>query len=240
MRDAPPSKDDDARWPLAARVELIQDVSRISSPIEGYLKRYRQRVKTVFTDGSRSEVYVVDFVDRGPARRDAVGFVLWSRVRGAPIADTRILLRRQLRQAAYVVTGRPLITEVFAGLIEDGEPPETCVLREAWEEAGVEVTPNQITRLGRPFFPVPGLFTERIVPLAVEVDESAFERAARGPAPGDGSPFEEGSISLALTLGEAFAMIEADEPTDPREITLDDAKTEIIVSRLWRWLEERR
>jgi 8-oxo-dGTP pyrophosphatase MutT (NUDIX family) len=227
-------------WPLAARVELIQDVSRISLATEGYLKRYRQRVKTVFTDGTRSEVYVVDYVDRGLDRRDAVGFVLWARAASGQVADTRILLRRQLRYAAYVAAGRPLMTELYAGLIEGGEAPEACVLRECWEEAAVETTTGHIMRLGRPFFPVPGLFTERIVPLAVEVDDATYDQVVARPPPGDGSPFEEGSVSVAMTLGEAFAMIEAAEPGDPAEPTLDDAKTEIVLARLWRWLEEHR
>lgn len=235
-----PLEDPAPTWPLAARVELIQDVSRISLATEGYLKRYRQRVKTVFTDGTRSEVYVVDYVDRGPERRDAVGFVLWARAASGQVADTRILLRRQLRYAAYVAAGRPLMTELYAGLIEGGEAPEACVLRECWEEAAVETTPARIMRLGRPFFPVPGLFTERIVPLAVEVDDTTYDQVVARPPPGDGSPFEEGSVSVAMTLGEAFALIEAAEPSDPAEPTLDDAKTEIVLARLWRWLEEHR
>jgi len=225
-------------WPIAAGAEILQDVSRITSPVEGYLRRYRHRVKTVFTDGSRSEAYVVDYVDRAPDKRDAAGFVLFARGPRDPVGATRILLRRQMRYAVYVAAQRPLTTEVFAGLIEGGETPEACVERETWEEAGVRIDRGEAIRLGRPFFPVPGLFTERIFPLAVQITPGALEDALLDPPPGDGSPFEDGSVLLSLTLDEAFELMEAPEPTRPDELTLDDAKTELILARLWRHLEK--
>lgn len=234
----PVSKDRQPTWPLAAGVHVLQDVSAISSPIEGYLRRHRLRVKTCFDDGSRSEAYVVDYVDRPPGRRDATGFVLYARPRGARVADTVVLLRRQLRYASYVALGRPLTAEVLAGVIEHDETPEANVVREAWEEASVTLDPASVRALGRPFFTVPGLFTERIVPFCASVPERALEEALDAPPPGDGSPFEEGSTLVALTLAEAFELMEAPAPSDPSALTLDDAKTEIVLTRLWRRLED--
>lgn len=225
--------DRSADWPLAERVELIQDVSPISAPLEGYLRRHRHRIKTVFDDGSRSETYVADYVDRDPNRRDAVTVAVYARLPGRPVGETQILLRRQLRYAAYVVNGRALTTELIAGLIEDGEPPLSTAVRELWEEAGLEVDPSRIEPLGRPYFMLPGIFTERIVPLVAEVGAGELRAAMAAPPPGDGSPFEEGSELVLLSLAEALSRIEQPEGA----AALDDAKTEIGLVRLWRRLE---
>ncbi|MCC7382762.1 MAG: NUDIX hydrolase [Deltaproteobacteria bacterium] len=224
-------------WPLAHAVEVVQDVSNLSSPVEGYLRRHRHRVKTVFADGSRSELYVVDYIDREPRRRDAVAIAVYARSSTGEIADTRILLRRQVRYAAWVRARRPLTTELIAGLIEDGEPPEATAVRELWEEAGLSTEVSRVRRLGRDFFILPGIFTERIVPLAVETSLAELERASSDLPAGDGSPFEEGAMQLVVTLGEAFELIDADAPADPRALTIDDAKTELTLARLWRVLE---
>jgi len=232
-------RDGDPSWPRAASIELVQDLSGISSPVEGYLRRYRRRVKTQLDDGSRTETYVVDYVDRDPSKRDAVAIAIHAPV-AASVGATAILLRRQVRYAAYVVAGRALTTEVFAGLIEGGESPEEATLREVWEEAGLEVEPRAIRRLGQPFFMIPGIFTERVVPMAVEVDEAALIRSLELEPPGDGSAFEAGAESLLLSLDEAFERIEAPAPPDPKLLSLDDAKTEILLARLWRDLESRR
>jgi ADP-ribose pyrophosphatase len=197
-------------------VELVQDLSRLSSPVEGYLRRHRQRVKTRLDDGSRTETYVVDYVDREPHRRDAVAIAIHGAV-PARVEDTRILLRRQVRYAAYVVAGRPLTTEVFAGLIEGGERPEEATLREVWEEAGIEIEPGQIHALGPPFFMLPGIFTERVFPVAVQVPDQTLVASLELEPPGDGSPFEMGSDALILTLGEAFERLMRPPPPEDRK-----------------------
>lgn len=220
-------------------MELVQDLSRISSPVEGYLRRYRRRVKTQLDDGSRTDTYVVDFVDRDESKRDAVAIAIHGDV-PADVGQTPILLRRQVRYAAYVVAGRPLTTEVFAGLIEGGERPEAATLREVWEEAGIEIEERQIQGLGPPFFMLPGIFTERVFPMAVQVPTAVLKEALELEPPGDGSPFELGADALLLTLAEAFERIEAPAPADPRLPSLDDAKTEILLARLWRHLESAR
>lgn len=235
----------------ATGVDLLQDLSRIAPPTEGYLRRHRHRVKTRLEDGTRTEAYVVDYVDRTPDKRDAAAIALFARAEGGAVEDTRVLLRRQVRYAAWVVAGRPLVTEVHAGLIEGGEPPEACAVREVWEEAGLEIEAADVIPLGPPFFMLPGIFTERIVPLAVELPRDVLEAAVDLVPPGDGSPFEEGVDAIALSLGEIFAHIERGAPaatapattapaTASDAIIIDDAKTELVLTRLWRHLEASR
>lgn len=222
-------------WPKAAGIELVQDLSRLSSPIEGYLRRHRHRVKTVFDDGTRSDVYVADYMDRDPSRRDAVAIAVFARA--ANVQGTEVLLRRQMRYGAYVRSQRPLTTEVLAGLLEDNEAPESTVVREVYEEAGIEVAAERVITLGRPFYILPGIFTEIVLPRAVEVTRERLQAATLELPPGDGSPFEEGADLVRLTLAEIFDRIEAEPQPDPRALIIDDAKTELLLARLWRHIE---
>lgn len=226
----------DRRWPRAASIELVQDLSAISSATQGYLRRHRHRLKTVFDDGTRSDVYTADYMDRDEPARDAAAIAVFCRAK--QIADTEILLRRQVRYGIYVREQRPLTTEVLAGLIEGDEPVEACAMREAREEASLEISADKVIKLGRPCYILPGIFTEKIVPVAIEVSPEQIRAAVEEPPPGDGSPFEQGSEVIIMTLGEIFERIETPPPSGDRHaIIIDDAKTELVLTRLWRHLE---
>lgn len=216
--------------PVPSSVELVQDLSEIAAPVSGFLRRHRHRVKTVMSDGHRTDTYVVDYADRERHRRDAVAVAVYSR--GKNPARTRVLLRRQVRYAAFLVTGQPVTVELVAGLIESPESPAECTVRELWEEAGATISVDVVKSLGPPFFPIPGLSTERIVPTMVELAADVLESLASNHAPGDGSPFEEGAENFVVSLEEAFAMM-ADPIGDPRDVSfINDAKTELILRRL--------
>jgi ADP-ribose pyrophosphatase len=226
--------EDGPPWPRPVAVELIQDISGISSPTEGFLRRLRHRVKTVFSDDTRTDTYVVDYIDRDPSRRDAIGVAVYSLDPEASVEETRVLLRRQVRYAAYQITGQALTTELIAGLIEGGERPEQTTVRELLEEAGLTIQERDVRSLGPPFFVVPGTMTERMFPVAVQVSAEMLETARFVPPGGDGSPFEEGAEHEIVTLAEAFARIDRGPGAEPY---LADAKTELILGRLWRTLE---
>lgn len=225
---SPPSR------PAPVGVELVQDLSEIAAPVSGFLRRHRHRVKTVMNDGHRTDTYVVDYADRDAHRRDAVAVAVYSP--GKNPARTRVLLRRQVRYAAYLVTGQAVTVELVAGLIELPETAAACTVRELWEEAGVTITPDRVRPLGPPFFPIPGLSTERIVPTMVELPAEQLEAVSTLLPPGDGSPFEEGAENFVVSLEEAFEMMA--EPALPgAEVTfINDAKTELILRRLERAL----
>lgn len=224
--------------PLGAGVEIIQDISAISQPLEGYLKRYRHRVKTVLTDGSRTDVYVVDFIDRLPHLRDAVGVAIFSRAsKNERPGAVRVMLRRQVRYAAFLAVGAPLVTEVVCGLIEAPETPEETSARELWEEAGLEISPSAVRRLGRPTFILPSILTERFYPTAIEVTEEMMRSAVEDHESGDGSPFEAGAEHVVMTLDEALAANAATGPGGA-ELQITDSKTELILRRLYDALRE--
>lgn len=56
-----------------------------------------------------------------------------------PVRD-QVVLIEQFRIGAYVAGFAPWLTEIVAGIIEDGETPEDVAKRETLEEAGLTVT----------------------------------------------------------------------------------------------------
>ena len=89
------------------------------------------------------------------------------------------------------------------------------VVLEVYEEAGIEIAPRDVKRLGAGTFPSPGTIAERYHLFAVEVATPTTL-----DPPGDGSPMEEGAHLEWLPLADAIASTE-------------DAKTELVLRRLW-------
>ena len=207
----------------------MQDISGIASPTEGFVRRYRHRAKTHLSDGTRTDAYVVDFVDRAPTRRDAVAVALY--VPAPEPGRTMVVLRQQLRYPVFVATGAPLMTEVVAGVLEDDEPPEQTAVREVAEETGLTISSRNVERLGGPFYPSPGVFTEMIHVVAARLQPDALD----GPlpiAPGDGSPLEAGARLVAVALDDVFDLPHGPPGAGDTRVLLCDAKTEIALRRL--------
>jgi len=131
-----------------------------------------------------------------------------------PIDPARgtVILVRQFRWPAYEAGSRHLSIEVPAGKL-DGDDPETCVRREAMEEAGVTLGP--VRRLFH-CFSSPGAVKERLSLFLADYD-SAAPRAAGGGHEHEG----EDIAVLEIGLDEAYAMV-----TDGR---IDDAKTIMLI-----------
>lgn len=225
---------EDQRAPRVIRVEMVQDLSRVSSPVEGFLRRYRHRAKSLLSDGTRTDTYVVDYVDRAPERRHAVCVLPYVVDPNEDPGRTQVILRAQMRYPVHLVTGRPALIEAIAGIVEGDEPPLQTGARELWEESGIEVEPDQVFSLGAPFFPSPGVLTEMVHVLAVEVPARVLEPGALPPPPTDGSLMEVGAELLAFTLEDALALTGAPSSA---ELFLADAKTEIAMYRLRAHLE---
>jgi nudix-type nucleoside diphosphatase (YffH/AdpP family) len=136
-------------------------------------------------------------------RKDAVAAVLVNAARGT------VILVRQFRYAA-LSRGAAWLTEVIAGMTDEGEAPEAAVRREILEESGYEV--GKLHEVAR-FYTSPGITSERII---------LFYAETSGPAPkakGGGLAEENEDIEvLELPFAEAFAMMERGEIVDGKSL----------------------
>src|SRR6266545_615760 len=175
-----------------AAIEIVEDYTSRARCDEGFLRLKRFRARNRRADGSHSREYPIDVIDRPTL--DAVAVCLYARTpRGV-----EVLTRRGLRPAAYFRRGKVpvlpepeylLVEELVAGVLEPGEVGLDALRRrgaeEVREEAGIVIAPERLEPLGGPFFPLPGIVSEKIHVLAAEVPPPLTE----GPceAPGDGA-----------------------------------------------------
>jgi ADP-ribose pyrophosphatase len=214
-----------------AAIEVVEDWTARARCDEGFLRLKRLRARNRRADGSASREYPIDVIDRPTL--DAVAVCLYAR---SP-AGVEVLTRRGLRPAAYFRRGKVpvlpepeylLVEELVAGVLEPGEVGLDALRRrgaaEVREEAGLDVAPERLEPLGGPFFPLPGIVSEKIHLLAAEVPRPAAEGPHPAPREGDGSPLEEGAVLEWRELRAAIAACERGE--------IEDAKTEIALRRL--------
>jgi len=208
-------------------IEILEDFSSTARCDEGFLRLRRLRCRNRRADGSMSPTYHVDVVDRPTL--DAVAVLIYRRsARGL-----EVLTRQNLRPAAYFRKGKTAavpdaashlrVEEIVAGVIEPADQGEEGLLRraaeEVREEAGIQVEPAEVRRLGAPFFVAPGIISEKIFPMAVDVTGKPESEPQ-----GDGSPLEEGA---ALRWWPARELVAA-----CRDGAVQDAKTEIALTRM--------
>lgn len=211
---------------IVTDLDVVEDFTATGRCDEGFLHVRRLRVRNVRDDGSKSDVYRVDVVDR--PRLDAVAVLAWRRGE----TGQEFLTRQNLRPAAHfrhekvpnVPDGRSHLfcEEIVAGLLEENEKGEAGLRQRAaaelLEEAGYAVGPDAVVLLGPPFFVAPGIISEKIFLAAVEVTGLAASLAE-----GDGSPLEEGGVLQWRSL--------ASLETALADGTIQDAKTELSLRR---------
>ena len=217
--------------PVVSDIEVVEDYTARARCDEGFLRLKRLRARNRRADGSASREYPIDVIDRPTL--DAVAVCLWARTE----RGIEILTRCGLRPAAFFRRGRVpalpepeylLVEELVAGVLEPGEVGLDALRRrgadELREEAGIVVDPGALDVLGGPFFPLPGIVSEKIHLLAVEGTRPPGPEVREAPQEGDGSPLEEGAILVWRELREALAACEKGE--------IEDAKTELALRRL--------
>lgn len=126
-------------------------------------------------------------------------------------ARDKVLLIKQFRWPVFESGYRQQLIEVIAGKL-DGDTPQTCILREAMEEAGVTIkNPRLISHC----FTSPGAVKERASAFLADYDSTATR------ARGGGHEHEGEDITvLETTLDEALAMVETGEIVDMKTILL--------------------
>lgn len=209
-------------------LEIVEDRTAGSRCDEGFLTLRRLLLRNRYGDGSTSEPYPCDVLERPGS--DAVVCVLYEFHGGR----TRVLIRESARAPIYLRKHKRFvhpdpgpylsILEVVAGLVEDSDPegPEGLKIRaaaEAKEEAGIDVDPRSLVPLGGETFASPGTTDEKIYFCAASANLED-----RGAQVGDGSVMEEWSKVHLIDLGEAIAMC--------RDGRIPDMKTEVALLRL--------
>ena len=209
-------------------VEVVEDRTAESRCDVGFLKLRRLVLRNRYGDGSTSEPYPCDVLERPGS--DAVVCVLYEFVDGR----ARVLLRESPRPPIHLRRHKTFvhpdpgvyltILEVVAGLVEESDPPGHEGLRrraalEAREEAGLEVDRATLHPLGGETFASPGTTDEKLYFCS-----AAAPLSEREAPTGDGSVMEEWSRVHLIDLGEALAMC--------RDGRVPDMKTELALARL--------
>jgi nudix-type nucleoside diphosphatase (YffH/AdpP family) len=122
-----------------------------------------------------------------------------------------VLLVRQFRLPAHLVTGDGFIIEACAGLL-DGDDPAVCALREAEEELGYRLIN---LRLMANVFATPGVVTERIALFLGDYDHTT--RLGEG-----GGHAEEGEDIevLEMPFAEMRQMVKDGRINDAKTVML--------------------
>jgi nudix-type nucleoside diphosphatase (YffH/AdpP family) len=123
----------------------------------------------------------------------------------------RGIIVRQFRWPVFEAGYRRLLIEAIAGKL-DGDTPETCIVREAMEEAGVAIAN---ARLVSHCFVSPGAVMERASCFLADYDSTA-RRADGGGQEHEGEDIEV----LEMSLDEALAMVARGEIVDMKTIML--------------------
>lgn len=224
--------------PTVTAIELLEDRTARSRCDEGFLRLKRLTAQNRRADGSTSRTYPIDLIDR-PAL-DAVAVVIWARTERGIEVLTRLQLRpaagfRDPAKAVLPEAQSWFVEEVVAGVIEPGERGEAALREraraEVHEEAGLQVEVASLRLLGGPLLMLPGIASEKIHLLEVEVPRGATPNEFTAPEEGDGSPLEEGSVLRWRELGAAIAACTAGE--------LQDVKSEVGFRRLAERLQGR-
>ena len=207
-------------------LELVEDLS--SSDDRGFLRLIRRRYRLHYPDGTVSDPFVYDAIDR--AALDAVVIAAHFRdSEGVPHVYLRSAFRPPLtmrkRGESPLADERAsgALWELPAGLVEPNERSAEGVVRAAQreleEELGFAVPLASLHALGPSAFPAPGFVAERHFFFQVQVSP----QDQRDPGL-DGSALERFGVIAHVPLAEAIELCRAG--------VIEDSKTELALRRL--------
>jgi ADP-ribose pyrophosphatase len=213
--------------PALPKIELTitEDYTDQSKCDEGYLRIKRRKMRARYADGSQSEEFKYDVVERW--NQDAVAILLHF-VRDG---ERHVILRSAVRPPLALRDGligahpdgvtRGELWEIPAGLVEKDERTEDglklCCVRETEEEVALKITKDQVKPLGGACFPSAGIVGECVFLFEAVVD------ASKRPEPvGDGA-LEKNAKVIEVPLKTALEWCDRG--------LLPDSKTELALRR---------
>ena len=184
------------------------EIQQVSHPHDGFTGVEDWRIDHPRFDGSRS----------GPLERSVATTTGAATVLPYDPARDRVLLVEQVRLGPMANGDtQPWLLEPVAGMIDAGEGPETCALRELEEEAGLRAAPDALHFVAR-YYPSPGVLAQLIHSYVVTCD---LPDAAAGTG---GLDVEGEDLALHLVaLDDLLAMIPSTEA----------ANAPLVVSAQW-------
>lgn len=208
-------------------LELVEDLSPARD--NGFLRLIRQRYRLHYPDGTVSDPFVYDSIDR--AAIDAVVIAAHFRdSAGIPHVYLRsafrvpLTLRKRGQSPLADERASGALWELPAGLVEPSEhgSPEgaaRAAQRELQEELGFAVPLAALRPLGPSAYPAPGFVAEQHSFFQVEV----APQDQREPDL-DGSALERFGLIVHVPLAEALELCRAG--------VVEDSKTELALRRL--------
>ncbi len=207
------------------RLEVLEDLSPKGA--SGFLRLRRRRFRAHYPDGSASEPFDYDEVDRR-AIDAACMLAHYEDARGVPYVYLRsclrppVALRDKARSPLSEEHDHGGLWELPAGLVEPGEQtPEGVIAtaqRELMEELGFAVDRSQLLPLGPSMFLSPGIVSERLFFFHV-----AVEPGQRRAPELDGSPLERFGEVMDVPLSDALHWCATG--------AIEDTKTELGLRR---------
>ena len=153
--------------PTPQRIEVIEK----RTVYQGHYRVDRYKLKHETFAGGWSETLTREVFERG----HAVALLPYDARRDS------VVLVEQFRIGAYAAERKAWLTEIVAGLIDEGETPEEVAHRECREECGCDV--GRLIPFGT-VMPSAGAMSETVAFFCGEVDSS--RAAAHGGAAGEG------------------------------------------------------
>jgi ADP-ribose pyrophosphatase len=133
------------------------EISECSVAFQGYFRMARYRLRHRRHDGGWTDTMQREIFERG----HAVGVLPYDPERDA------VVLIRQFRLAAHLGDMDAWQTEIVAGILEEGETPETVAWREVPEETGLKL--QRLEPILR-YMPSQGATTENLFLYCGQVD----------------------------------------------------------------------
>jgi len=180
---------------MARKVEI----DRQSTLFDDFFRIEEAHLRYERFDGTMTDVVRRLSFERG----DSVAVVLFDPTR------ERLVFVNQFKYPTYA-KGAGWVTETMAGMIEEGEDPESAAHREILEETGYRVRTLQHIST---FYVSPGGSSERIVLYYAEIGSA--DKVSRG---GGLATENEDIETVELTLDEALAQIGTGEIADAKTI----------------------